>query len=551
MQDNENGKNNSSDMTEEVKPLEESGCDSEVGQVEEPAEPISSDRRIAKNAILLYFRMFISMAVGFYTSRVVLDVLGAEDFGIKGVVGGILAMMGFLTTSMSGATSRFLTYELGKNDKKRLSDTFSSAMIIHVAIALIVFVLAETIGLWFLENKLVIPENRMVAARWVYQVMIFSTMLGITQVPYNATIIAHEKMGIYAYLDILNVTLKLLILYLLVIGHFDKLILYSILTMAVNVLMISLYRIYCVRHYKESRLHFVWRPDILKPMLGFSGWDLYGNASNLARNQGVNMLVNIFFGLIANAAVSIAFTVQSIVMKFTSGVTVAVRPQIVKSYAVGDTERMSSLIYMSSKYLFLLLLMISVPVFMEAHYVLDLWLKDVPAFTVWLVRLMILFNFFALMSTIQAMGIHATGKIKRISIINGTLNLSVLPFAYFAYKYFGDLYSAFAYNVVAIFVGCLINVNTLSLSVKEISIRRFFKKVLLPITPITLLAFAVSYLPRLYFDEGFIRLVIVGLASTIVIFAITYFTAEQEVKELINKRILKYVKFGKRSHTNI
>ena len=551
MQDNENGKHNSSDLTEEVTPQEQSGQVSETGQVEEPAEPISSDRRIAKNAILLYFRMFISMAVGFYTSRVVLDVLGAEDFGIKGVVGGILAMMGFLTTSMSGATSRFLTYELGKNDKKRLSDTFSSAMIIHVAIALIVFVLAETIGLWFLENKLVIPENRMVAARWVYQVMIFSTMLGITQVPYNATIIAHEKMGIYAYLDILNVTLKLLILYLLVIGHFDKLILYSILTMAVNVLMISLYRIYCVRHYKESKLHFVWRPDILKPMLGFSGWDLYGNASNLARNQGVNMLVNIFFGLIANAAVSIAFTVQSIVMKFTSGVTVAVRPQIVKSYAVGDTERMSSLIYMSSKYLFLLLLMISVPVFMEAHYVLDLWLKDVPAFTVWLVRLMILFNFFALMSTIQAMGIHATGKIKRISIINGTLNLSVLPFAYFAYKYFGNLYSAFAYNVVAIFVGCLINVNTLSLSVKEISIRRFIKKVLLPITPITLLAFAVSYLPRLYFGEGFIRLVIVGLASTIVIFSITYYTAEQEVKELINKKILKYVKIGKRSHTNL
>lgn len=550
MQDNENGKNSSPDLTEEAKPLEDSG-QAEAGQVEEPAEPISSDRRIAKNAILMYFRMFISMAVGFYTSRVVLDVLGAEDFGIRGVVGGILAMMGFLTTSMSGATSRFLTYELGKNDKKRLADTFSSAMIIHVAIALIVFVLAETVGLWFLENKLVIPANRMVAARWVYQVMIFSSMLGITQVPYNATIIAHEKMGIYAYLDILNVTLKLLILYILVIGHFDKLILYSILTMAVNVLMISLYRIYCIRHYKESHLHFVWRPDILKPMLSFSGWDLYGNASNLARNQGVNMLVNIFFGLIANAAVSIAFTVQSIVMKFTSGVTVAVRPQIVKSYAVGDTQRMSSLIYMSSKYLFLLLLMISVPVFMEAHYVLDLWLKDVPAFTVWLVRLMILFNFFALMSTIQAMGIHATGKIKRISIINGTLNLSVLPFAYFAYKYFGNLYSAFAYNVVAIFIGCLINVNTLSLSVKEISIRRFLKKVLLPITPITLLAFAVSYLPRLYFGEGFLRLVIVGLASTIVIFSITYFTAEQEVKELINKRILKYVKIGKRSHANI
>ena len=219
-------------------------------QVEEQAVPVTSNSRIAKNAILLYFRMFISMAVGFYTSRVVLNVLGAEDYGIKSVVGGIIAMMGFLTTSMSGATSRFLTYELGRNDKKRLSETFTSAMIIHVAIALIVFVLAETIGLWFLENKLVIPEHRMVAARWVYQVMILSTMLGITQVPYNATIIAHEKMGVYAYLDILNVTLKLLILYVLVILNYDKLILYSILLLAVNVLMISLYRIYCIRHYK-------------------------------------------------------------------------------------------------------------------------------------------------------------------------------------------------------------------------------------------------------------------------------------------------------------
>lgn len=548
MQENENGTNQPSELTEIEQALAESGNqpDEELGEA-----PIASNRRIAKNAILLYFRMFISMAVGFYTSRVVLNVLGAEDYGIKSVVGGIIAMMGFLTTSMSGATSRFLTYELGRNDKKRLSETFTSAMIIHVAIALIVFVLAETIGLWFLENKLVIPEHRMVAARWVYQVMILSTMLGITQVPYNATIIAHEKMGVYAYLDILNVTLKLLILYVLVIINYDKLILYSILLLAVNVLMISLYRIYCIRHYKESHLHFVWKPDILKPMLSFSGWDLYGNASNIARNQGVNILVNMFFGLVANAAVSIAFTVQTIVMQFTTGVTVAVRPQIVKSYAVGDNDRMSSLIYMSSKYLYLLLLMVSVPVFMEAHYVLDLWLKNVPPYTVWLVRWMIIFNFFALMSIVQAMGIHATGKVKRISIINGTLYMSVIPFAYFVYKYAGSLYSSFVYNAVTVFIGCLCNVYTLSLSVKQISIKNFFRKVLLPITPITILGFGVAYLPRLFFQEGFVRLVIVGLVSVIVIFSITYFTAEQEVKELIKKRIRRYVRFGKHSDANI
>ena len=522
-----------------------------IEKAEESPEPTVSGQRVAKNAIALYFRMFISMAVGFYTSRVVLNVLGVQDYGIYSVVGSIITMMGFIKTSMSGATSRFLTFELGRNNKQRLSDTFSSAMIIHIGIMLLIFVLGETVGLWFLENKLVIPPERMVAARWVYQANIIGAMLTITQVPYNAVIIAHEKMSIYAYLDILAVTLRLLILYLLVIGSFDKLILYSILSLAVSAIMMGLYRFYCIRHFSESHFHFVWRKDILKPMLSFSGWDLYGNMSDVARTQGVIMLVNMFFGLLANAAVSIAFTVQGIVMQFTSGITTAVRPQIVKTYSVDDHVRMSSLVYMSAKYLYLLLLIVSVPVFMDTHYVLELWLKIVPLYTVWLVRLMILFNFSALMSVVMAMGIHATGKIKRISLINGSLYLSVIPVSYIVYRLHGSLYFAFIYNALAVFVGCLNNVYTLSLSVKLISLGRFIKKVLLPIAPITLIAFAVAYLPRLYFQEGFLRLLIVGVVSTIVIFVITYSTAETEVKELIKSKVLRYVKFGKHIDPNI
>ena len=409
---------------------------------------------------------------------------------------------------------------------------------------LLVFVLGETVGLWFLENKMVIPPERMVAARWVYQANIIGAMLHITQVPYNAVIIAHEKMNIYAYFDILGVTLRLLILYLLVIGDFDKLILYSILSLSVSIFMMSLYRIYCIRHYPESHFHFIWRKDILKPMLSFSGWDLYGNLSNMARTQGVIVLVNLFFGLVANAAVSIAFTVQGIVMKFTSGISTAVRPQIVKTFSVGDYDRMSSLVYMSAKYLYLLLLLVSVPVFMETHFVLELWLKIVPDFTVWLVRWMIIFNFSALMSVVMVMGIHATGKVKRVSLINGTLYLSVIPVSYIMYKYNGNLYSAFIYNALAVFVGCLCNVYTLGLTVNQITLGRFLKKVLLPIIPITLVALGVAYLPRLFYQEGFIRFIIVGFSSTIVIFAITYTTAEAEVQELIKKRILKYVKIG-------
>ena len=218
----------------------------------------SNNKRIAKNTIMLYIRMFISMLVGLYTSRVVLATLGVEDYGIYGVVGGVVGMMGFLNASMSGATSRFLTFELGRGDKERLAKTFSSALIVHIAIAIIVFILAETVGLWFLCNKLNIPEGRMEAAHWVYQFSILATMLSITQVPYNATIIAHEKMDVYAYMEILNVTLKLLIVYLLTIGDFDKLKLYAVLTFAVSLIIMMIYRIYCLRHFKESRFHWVW-----------------------------------------------------------------------------------------------------------------------------------------------------------------------------------------------------------------------------------------------------------------------------------------------------
>lgn len=516
----------------------------EVGAAPQTPQPEggykSSGKRIAKNSMALYFRMFLTMIVGLYTSRVVLNVLGESDYGTYSVVGGVVAMMGFITASMSGATSRFLTYELGRNDKKRLSETFSSALIIHLGIALMIFVLGETIGLWFLNYKLVIPDGRLAAANWVYQMSIFGTMLGVTQVPYGAVLIAHEKMGVYAYFEIISVSLKLLIVYILRIGNYDKLILYGLLVLTVNVLMIIVYRLYCLSHYEESHFHWQWKPSIIKPMLSFSGWDLFGNASNMARTQGVNMLINMFFGTIANAAVGIAFTVQTIVMQFATNVSQAVRPQVVKTYSVGDTDRMSELIYASAKYLYLLLLLVSVPIFMEAYYVLVLWLKIVPKYTVWFVRILIFFNFFAQMSVVMAMGIHATGKIKRISLINGSIYLLVLPFTYICYKLHGSVYTAFTFNVVAVFIGCLCNVYTLGLTVKQISINEFIKKVLLPIVPITIAAFVAAYTPRLFMQPGIWRLIVVTLMSTIVTVGMTYIMAEPYVKDSINKTIKKY-----------
>lgn len=497
----------------------------------------SSGKRIAKNSIALYFRMFLTMIVGLYTSRVVLNVLGENDYGAYSVVCGIVVMMGFLTATMSGATSRFLTYELGRNDKKRLSETFISALIIHIGIALVIFVLGETVGLWFLNNKLVIPEGRMTAANWVYQMSIFGTMLGVTQVPYTSVLIAHEKMGIYAYFEIISVTLKLLIVFLLQIWDYDKLILYGFLVLAVNVLMIIVYRVYCLRHFEESHFHWLWKPSVMKPMLSFSGWDLFGNASNMARTQGVSMLTNMFFGTIANAAIGIAFTVQNMVMQFAANVSQAVRPQVVKTYSVGETDQMSKLIYTSAKYLYLLLLLVSVPIFMETYYVLWLWLKIVPKYTVWFVRILIFFNLFSQLSIVMAMGIHATGKIKRISLINGSLYLMVLPFTYVCYRLQGSIYVAFTFNVVAVFIGCLCNVYTLGLTVKQISIKQFIRRVLLPVAPITIVSFLVAYAPRLFMQPGFLRLVVVTLLSSLVIVGMTYAMAEPEAKQWVKSKL--------------
>ena len=313
-----------------------------------------NNKRIAKNTLYMYMRMGITMLVQLYTSRVVLQTLGVEDYGIYGVVGGIVAMMGFLNASMSGATSRFLTFELGKGDKDRLEKTFSSALIVHIIIAAIVFIVAETVGLWFLCNKLVIPENRMNAAFCVYQMSIISAMLSITQVPYNACIIAHEKMDVYAYVEILNVTLKLLIVYLLVIGNFDKLILYSALYFVTSFIVMMAYRVYCLRNFFETKFHWIWNKEYLRPLLSFAGWNLFGNFGSIVGNQASNLVINSFFGVLMNAAASVALTVCGIVTQFASNAMTAFRPPITKLYAQGKVIEMQSLTLLALKAIMIL-----------------------------------------------------------------------------------------------------------------------------------------------------------------------------------------------------
>lgn len=393
-------------------------------------QQILNKRTIAKNTVMLYTRMILFVVVSLYTSRVVLQTLGVEDYGVYGVVGGVVSMFSFLNAAMSGATSRFLTYELGRGDFMRLKETFSSAMIIHLLIAITIAIIAETLGLWFLCNKLVIPEERMFAAHVVYQLSVISMFFTVTQVPYNSIIIAHEKLDVYAYVELLNVCLKLFIVYLLIIGHMDKLILYAVLTLVVSIVIALIYRIYCLRHFEESSFHFVWDKSLLVPMISFSGWDLYGNMSVVFFSQGIAMLLNMFFGPVLNAANNISITVQGTIKGFAYNVIQAFRPQIIKQYAMGNVYAVVNYCIMASQYTLILFSLIAIPIFYCTTFVLRLWLGIIPDYADIFLKIVIVGTVFNLGNNIIFIPLHAVGRMKLLSFVTGTGFILAIPVMY-------------------------------------------------------------------------------------------------------------------------
>ena len=497
----------------------------------------SNNKRIAKNTIMLYIRMFISMLVGLYTSRVVLATLGVEDYGIYGVVGGVVGMMGFLNASMSGATSRFLTFELGKGDKERLAKTFSSALIVHIGIAIVVLILAETVGLWFLCNKLNIPAERMQAAHWVYQLSILSAMFGITQVPYNAAIIAHEKMDVYAYVEILNVSLKLLIVYLLCIGNFDKLILYASLMLAVSILIMMVYRIYAIRQFPEAHFHWIWDKTYLRPLLSFSGWDLYGNACVIARQQGTNFLINIFYGVVFNAASGIATTVQGTISGLAFNIILAFRPQIIKQYAKGNVEDMSKLVGNAVCFTTILFGCMSIPLILETHYIMKAWLGVIPEKSEIFCQILLIASFLGLLNNIWNTCIHATGKIKEISIFSGTFFLISLPIIYVVFQFKAPVESAYLVFILSI---VFVNVSNLLIIKKKIP-KLKLNFVFLNYIKVIIVLMASYYITSLFkaqMQETFIRLLVDCFICWIIVFASSFiFILNQKQKKSIISKI--------------
>lgn len=499
----------------------------------------ANNKRIAKNTMMLYIRMFISMAVSLYTSRVILQTLGVEDYGIYNVVGGLVGMFSFINATMSGATSRFLTFELGTGNNEKLKKTFSSAFWVHVIIAAAVFVLCETVGLWFLNNKMVIPEDRMLAAQIVFQFSILSTIVSITQVPYNAILIAHEKMDIYAYVELVNVFLRLGILYILVIGNIDKLILYGFLVLAVSVGIAMFYRFYGIRHYDECKVQFKWYPEIIKPMLSFSGWDFFGNMAVTARTQGVAMLINVFFGPLMNAAAGVAASVQGAVMGFANNITTAVRPQIIKYYAQGDYVSMGRLINNSCRLNFFILALLMTPLCGEIDYVLHIWLGNVPEYASIFCVLTLLFAAIGNMSFLVVTGIHATGKIIRPSLINGSLYIMVIPASYFAFKMGLPAWTSYLFNVLAVILGMLSNVYALKLYVKEYSFGGFVRDVASRLLLIFLFACMVNYVIHYFMEQSFLRFLTTCVVSTLMVGALGWFVM---LSPSMRQMVLRFIK---------
>lgn len=455
--------------------------------------------------------MLLLMLISLYTSRVILNALGVEDYGIYNVVGGVVTMFSMLSGSLSAAISRFITFELGKGDKEKLKKVFSSSVTIQIGIALIIIILAETVGLWFLNEKMVIPTNRMTAANWCFQFSVITFTVNLISVPYNAAIIAHEKMSAFAYISILEAIGRLTVARCIALNPIDRLIFYSGMVAIIGWLVYSVYMGYCKKQFEECTYHFIYDHDLLKRMFGFAGWNFIGSSAGILRDQGGNIVINLFCGPTVNAARGIATKVNSVITGFVQNFMMAMNPQIIKSYAEGNSQYMMRLINNGARFSYYLLLLLSLPVLLNTHYLLSLWLGIVPEHTVNFVRLILIFALHESLANPLITAMLATGNIKKYQICAGGLNLMNLPVSYAVLR-MG--YSPESVLIVAIFFSFAVQVVRLWL-LKEminLSVRDYLLQVYLNIIVVTILASSIPVFFNSLMEESMVHF----LAATIV-----------------------------------
>lgn len=505
-----------------------------------------NNKRIAKNTIMLYFRLLFSMVVSLYTSRVILNALGVEDFGIYNVVGGIVVIFGFLNNAMSASTQRFLTFEMGKENQNQLNRIFSMSITIHAIIALVVLLLAETAGLWLLNTQLTIPHDRMSAANWVYQFSIFSFVITILYVPYNAMLIAHERMNVFALVSILEVVLKLLITILVFWLGFDKLKLYAVLAFCISLIIGIIYTIYCRFAFSECKFHLFWDKQLSGEMSSFASWNLLGVFAGIAYSQGVNLILNVFFGPVVNAARGIAYQVQGAINAFVTNFQVAVNPPLIKSYASGDFQYMYSLVFSASKYSFYLLFVISLPVMLETDFILQLWLKTVPEYTSIFTRLVLIDVLICSLSgSLQAMAL-SSGKIKIYQIVVSGILLLNLPISFILLKLGYAPQFTFIASIVTSLAALFARLLVLKMIV-SFPVHFFFTNVLYKVIVVFFVGSIIPYCLSYQTTNSMKQFFFVVLISTTSVICSVWLLGINKSEKLLLKTILsKFIPFIKR-----
>lgn len=481
------------------------------------ANTSANNKRIAKNTIALYIRMLFTMAVSLYTSRVILQTLGVEDFGVYNVVGGVVSMLSFFNSSMATSTQRFLNFEMGKGDSLALNKVFINAINSHLFIAIITAIALESVGLWFLYNKLVIPKEQIDAATLVFHCSVISLFISIVNTPYRASIIANEKMGIFAYFSIIEVMLNLLIVYALVVIPYNKLATYGALTMLSTIASSALNFQYCIRHFKECRYVLSIDIGLIKKMLLFSGWMLFGCLSDMLSKQGVNVLLNLFFGPVFNAARGIAIQVNTAVNSFVANFMTAVRPQIIKSYSAGDFSHMYRLVFSSSKMSFYLLFLITTPILLYTEFILQLWLKQVPEYCVLFTRLVLIELLISSAYVPIAQINQASGKIRNYQLAISIIFLVSFVFTYILFKIGCPAYSTFLLSISLAIIGLFVRVLILKHD-NSFPAKQYLLKIMLPLLPIATISLIAPILVMLQLKTSFasfLLVTIIGFISSI------------------------------------
>ena len=478
------------------------------------ANTSANNKRIAKNTLLLYVRTLFIMLVTLYTSRVVLNTLGVSDYGIYNVVGGVVAMFSVISSSLSSSISRFITCELGHGDSDRLKRVFSTSVNIQIGISLVILILAEAFGVWFLNTKMNIPAERMTAANWVLQCSLLSFIINLISVPYNACIIAHERMSAFAYISILEAVLKLVVVYMLLISPYDKLSTYAVLLVVVALLVRLTYGQYCRCHFEESRYKFVYDKPLVKEMTNFAGWSFFGNSAYMLNVQGVDMLINIFFGVTLNAARGVATQVQNAIMQFVNNFTVAVNPQITKSYASGDREYMDRLVCRGARFSYFLLFLFVVPIVCEADYILLLWLKTVPDHAPFFLRLTLFGALMTLLGNSMLTAISATGHIKRYQLWVTVVGSLVFPLTWLAFSLGFPPATTYVIYIIVYFLLVFVRLYVAK-GLLHFPVRLYLSDVMLRITVVSGISFISPLLVVYNVEGGFLRLCVTCLVSLV------------------------------------